>query len=498
MKILSAAQIKLCDEATISSEKMSSIDLMERAATACTNWLMQFFSPNTPLIVLCGCGNNGGDGLAIARILYQKGYSVKAYLLSIDEKKSNDCSFNYQRAVALGIVEIIEKDNFLSNLPTNIIIIDAIFGIGLNRPLNEWIGRFIQRINELYNIKIAIDIPSGLSADYIPQKDDPIFHADYTLTFEMKKRTMFHPEAAMHCGNIDIINIGLNKSFIQNTPTIYQTIEKKLIKEIIKPRNPFGHKGAFGNAMLIAGSHGMNGAAVLASKACLKSGVGKLTTLIPECGYSILQTSVPEAMCLVNGDHQIQHFKNWEKADAIGIGPGLGTSEKTLAALSQFLEQYKKPIVIDADALNLISRKKELLHLIPKGSILTPHVKEFERLFGSSNDSMARLELARMQAMKLNCVIVLKGKHSVVISPEGECWYNTTGNNGMATAGSGDVLTGMITSFLAQGYQSLQAALLGVFIHGMSGDLALQTETEETLLASDIINNLNQAFKSIR
>lgn len=498
MKIFSAAQIKDGDRFTISAEKITSIDLMERAATACSNWLMQFFSPNTPIIILCGSGNNGGDGLAIARLLHQKGYSIKAYLLSNDDNYSTDCEFNYKRAASLGIVEIIKKDNFLSNLPTNIVIVDAIFGIGLNRPVNGWLGEFLNRINELYNIKIAIDIPSGLGADFLPQNSDPIFQADYTLTFEIKKRTMFHPEAAPYLGVVNVLNIGLNQNFIQNTSSIFQTIEKSLINKTIKSRNPFSHKGDFGNAMLIAGAHGMIGAAVLASKACLKTGVGKLTTLTPECGYSILQTSVPEAMCLVNGDHQIQHFKNWEKADAIGIGPGLGTSEKTLAALSQFLEQYKKPIVIDADALNLISRKKELLHLIPKGSILTPHVKEFERLFGSSNDSMARLELARMQAMKLNCVIVLKGKHSVVISPEGECWYNTTGNNGMATAGSGDVLTGMITSFLAQGYHSLQASLIGVFMHGLAGDIALQTETEETLVASDIINNLNQAFKSIR
>jgi hydroxyethylthiazole kinase-like uncharacterized protein yjeF len=499
MKIFSASQIKACDAYTIHASGISSHDLMERAATACVTWIGRRFSSDTVFIVLCGTGNNGGDGLAITRMLNQQGYVAKAFLLQIKPELSVDCQKNLHLLQNMdeSLVQILQPDTFITDIPQHIVIIDAILGTGLNREPDDWVRSFIAHINEMPNRKLAIDIPSGMPADMIPEHPEHILKVDDTLSFQFYKRSFLHPETGKSCGNLHIIDIGLNDTFIQATHSSYSIVDEELAASLYMKRKPFSHKGTYGTAFIVGGSYGMIGAASLTVKAAYRAGAGKVRALIPECGYNILQTSVPEAMCITQGDKYIGRICEWETAQAIGIGPGLGTRNETARALADFIEKCKQPVVFDADALNILGAQPELLHKLPTHSILTPHPKEFERLFGPTGNSMQALELARTKAMKFNIYIVLKGQYTAIVSPDGECRYNVNGNTGMATGGSGDVLTGIITGLLAQGYAPFDAATLGVYLHGLAGSKAAEVLSEESLIAGDIIDYLGKAFKQV-
>jgi ADP-dependent NAD(P)H-hydrate dehydratase / NAD(P)H-hydrate epimerase len=499
MKIFSASQIQACDAYTIHSNGISSVDLMERAATACVDYIKDHYTTGTLFVVLCGTGNNGGDGLAITRLLHKEGYGAKAFLLMMNDTLSHDCQVNYERLVMIDktLVETLQMGTFIADIPPNIVVIDAILGTGITRPPKGWLADFIQGINQLPNTKIAIDLPSGLPADNVPDSGSAVIMANDTLSFQFYKRSFFHPEAEAFRGNIHILDIGLNATFIAGTHTHYNTIDRDTILSIYHPRPPFAHKGNFGNAWLVGGSYGKMGAVVLAAQAALRAGAGIVTGLIPECGYTILQTAFPEALCQTNGDEHITAIEGWEDAHAIGIGPGLGMHEDTASAFAEFIDTCKMPVVLDADALNLLAKHQDLLNKIPADSILTPHPKEYTRLFGTSPDSMLQLEGARTHAMRYNVYIVLKGHHTAIVTPEGECWYNMTGNAGMATGGSGDVLTGIITGLLAQGYTSREAAILGVYLHGLAGDIAATVASQEAMIAGDITAYLGKAFQSL-
>jgi NAD(P)H-hydrate epimerase len=499
MKIFSAAQIRACDAYTVHSSGISSTDLMERAASKCADWITAHFSKESLFVVLCGTGNNGGDGLALTRILHHAGYGVKAFQLAISETMTRDCAINWQRLNDLdaSLLDKVAADTFITDIPENIIIIDAIFGTGLNRPLDGWTAQFINQINQLPNRRLSIDIPSGMPADTLPQDGAAIFNPGDTLSFQFYKRSFLHPETGRYAGNIHLLDIGLDPSFIRGTQTNYQIVDKETIAAFYHPREPFSHKGTFGLALLIGGSYGMMGAISLSIRGALRAGAGKVKSLVPECGYSIIQSLAPEAMCITSGKNDIEAIAGWETVDAVGIGPGMEKNKATIAAVEAFLEQYKEPLVIDAGALNIIAERNELLHKIPAGSILTPHPKEFERLFGETANSMMRLEQARTQAMRYNIVIVLKDRYTAIVTPEGECWYNITGNAGLASGGSGDVLTGIITGLLAQGYIPVQAAMLGVYLHGLSADLALEKQSMESMIAGDIVAYLGEAFKCL-
>ncbi len=497
VKIFTAAQIHACDAYTIQASAISSAELMERAANKCVTWIRDHFPKDTLFVALCGTGNNGGDGLAITRLLQQRGYGVKAFLLRLSkDNMSPDCRTNLQRLQAIDkdLATIVEPDTFITDIPAHIVIIDAILGTGLSRPTQGWVAAFINQVNHLPNKKIAIDIPSGLPADIIPDKDAAILKVQDTLSFEFYKRTFLHPESGAFAGNIHILDIGLDKVFINATHSQYKTIDQEDAKNIYRPRSPFSHKGTYGHALLVGGSYGKMGAITLSSKAALRAGAGLVTALIPGYGYHILQTANPEVMCKTNGERVIEKIEDWEHIQAIGIGPGMGTDSKTAQALAGFIDACKTPVVVDADALNLIARQPELLAKLPKGSILTPHPKEFTRLFGENTNSMIQLDHARIQAMRYNINIVLKGHHTAVITTEGECWYNMTGNAGMATGGAGDVLTGIITGLLAQGYEPHHAAMLGVYLHGLAGDIAAKEISQEALIAGDITDHLGKAF----
>lgn len=495
MKIFSAPQIRACDTYTIHASGIASYDLMERAAGKCVEWINGHLPADAVFIVLCGSGNNGGDGLAITRLLHRQGYGVKAFLLRLGDELTADCRRNFERLTTIDkdLVEILQPGSLVADVPENVVIIDALLGTGLNRPAEGWVADFIRHINDLPNTVVAIDIPSGMPADNIPLKDAAIIHATHTLSFQLYKRSFLHTETGMHTGEVHILDIGLSPAFIASTHSNYYLSELQEMKAIYKTRKQFTHKGDYGLVHIIAGSKGMMGAAVLAVKAALRSGAGKVKAVIPECGNDIMQVSVPEAMVQVCGETCISRIRDWQDA-TVGIGPGLGTAEGTSKGFADFIASCKEPLVIDADGLNLLSMHPDLLHKLPAETVLTPHPKEFERLFGNSKDSMQRVELARTQAMKYNICIVLKGRYTAVVTPEGECWYNPTGNAGMATGGSGDVLTGIITSLMAQGYAPVDAAKFGVYIHGLAGDYAAAKHSQESMIAGDIVDNLGKAF----
>ncbi len=500
MKILSAAQIRRLDAYTIQHEPIASIDLMERASQTFANWFTErFLDEDQPLLIFCGIGNNGGDGLAVARLLYHRFYDSRLYLCKISNKVSPDFQANLDRLPPREAipVNIIKKKAPFPEIPENAVIIDAIFGSGLNRPVSGYWGRLLAYLNQRPNVKISIDIPSGLFADRHSQ--ETVFQADYTFSFELPKLAFLFPENQNYVGKWMIGSIGLHPDFIQKTPTPYYYLDQQMAAGLLRSRKKYDHKGTFGHALLLMGSYGKIGAAVLAARACLRAGVGLLSVHAPKCAYEILQISVPEAMISVDKDSRfLSEIPPLNPYRAIGVGCGLGQKKKVKKALKALLKKANRPLVLDADALNIIAKSPKLKKRIPPGSILTPHPKDFERLFGQSENDFARNELQRQKARELGVVLILKGANTCIASPRGDAYFNSTGNPGMATAGAGDVLSGIITALLAQAYEPLEAALLGVFLHGLAGDLAALEQGYESLLAGDIIDYLGKAFNFLR
>jgi ADP-dependent NAD(P)H-hydrate dehydratase / NAD(P)H-hydrate epimerase len=496
IKIVSSAQTKELDQYTIEHEPIASIDLMERACRAFVKWFVERYDVSHPVGIVCGTGNNGGDGLGIARMLHDFNYPVKVWIVRGTATETSDFKTNLMRIEnEIPVSEItaqVSPDLFL-DCP---IIIDAIFGSGLTRPVEGIYADVINGLNQTNAIKISVDIPSGMFAD--KHSEGIVFNADHTISFQFPKLAFVMSENNQRTGEWHLVDIGLSKKKSKEIITPYFLTSLKAVRGILKPRGKFDHKGKFGHALLIAGSTGKMGACVLAARAAMRSGVGLLTVHIPKSGYVIVQSAVPEAMALI--DSSTDHFSDdveEEKFSVVGIGPGLGQHTDTHKALEKLLKKSKKPMVIDADALNIISTHPSLQSLIPEGSILTPHPKEFERLAGTWPDDFERLELLKKFSTKINSVIVLKGAYSAIACPSGNVYFNPTGNPGMATAGSGDVLTGILTGLLAQGYAAEDAACLGVFVHGLSGDIAAKDNGMNALLASDLIAFLPAAFKKL-
>lgn len=466
---------------------------MERAATQCAIHILDF-QADEEVVIFCGPGNNGGDGLAIARILWRiKGIRPRVILLT-KGNGSADYQINLKKWLAISQVEYFDAAH-----PPEMegkLIIDALFGSGLNRPLEGIYKQAVELINQSNSKIISIDIPSGLLADSSIQNNTAI-QADETLTFQCLKLAFLMPEIERYSKKITVINIHLNKTFEQEEPADWYLTEESNIRKIYQPRSRFANKGTFGYAALFAGSYGMMGAAVLSARGCLRSGVGKLACIVPEEGYTIMQSAVPEALCKVSGKYFLSEHIELDGFNVLGIGPGIGDLDEHRNLLSQIFERFRKPVVIDADALNVISQHKELLEQIPSGSIITPHPKEFDRLFGKTDNHFERCRRAIKMAGKLQINILLKGRYTLIAAPDGKGYFNATGNAGMATGGSGDVLTGMITGLLAQNYSPLHAAILGAWLHGLAGDLAAQSLSEESLIAGDLIDFLGKAFLQI-
>ncbi|RMG79257.1 MAG: NAD(P)H-hydrate dehydratase [Bacteroidetes bacterium] len=499
MKILSAAQIRELDQYTIQNEPISSLDLMERAATTCFRKILEHFPNIKNAAVFCGVGNNGGDGLVIARLLHQKNIRVQVFIIEYSPKKSPDFKINYQRLKDLNIpLQHITDENFSIDLSSYDIVIDAIFGSGLSRPVEGFTAKVIEKINLARKTVVAVDFPSGLfDEDNSSNNYKNIIKAQLTLTFQVPKLSFFFPENAPFVGKFEILDIGLSQEKIQKLKTPYHLIDESDITDMLKSRPAFAHKGNFGHALLTGGSYGMMGAMVLAAQSCVKAGAGKITALIPECGYNILQTSVPEAMCITvnNKKHLINCKIEFEKYDAIAVGCGMGKHEDSQRLLKNIIQNSDIPLIIDADALNILSLNKTWINFLPPQSILTPHKKEFERLFGKTSNSYQTIRTLKEKAVKHQIYIILKGKYSAIATPKGNIFFNPTGNPGMATGGSGDVLTGLLAGLSAQGYHPVETALTGTYIHGLAGDAALAKESEETLSATSIIEHLAVAFK---
>jgi len=499
VKLLSAAQIREWDAFTIEQEPVSSIDLMERAAAKCVDWLLSQPFANADFAIFCGKGNNGSDGLAIARMLTEKGLQVDVYILEFGKMGSPDFQTNLQRLHELPVViHFIQSEAQFPSFTDHTVIIDALYGTGLHKPLDGLSKSLVEYINNSDSAIVSIDLPSGLFAD-LSSLNNAVVKARYTLTFQVPKLAFYVAENAAYIGQLQVLDIGLSRDYYDNLPASFQTIELPLIRLIYKTRNRFTHKGNFGHSLLIGGSYGKIGAVVLSVSACLRCGSGLTSAYTPKCGYDILQMSVPEAMVMTG--ENLTNISNIDidlsRFSAIGIGPGMGTTAETQKGFLSLLAQIKQPVVLDADALNCMALHPESITKLPPLSVLTPHPKEFDRLFGSCKNDFDRIETAINQAKKNQLVLVLKGHHTLIALPDGRAFFNTTGNAGLAKGGSGDVLTGMITSFLAQGYSSEEAALLGVYLHGLAADIAIRTKAMEALLASDVIETISDAFLSI-
>ena len=386
------------------------------------------------------------------------------------------------------------------------IIVDALFGSGLSHPLDGAWAQVVDFLNSMPNEVVSIDMPGGLFADrHTP--GDAVVRATRTFSFETPKRAFFYAENAGRTGNWDFGSIGLHLDYYSKTETPFHFLTKSQATMLVRPRARFSHKGTFGHALLIIGSYGKMGAAVLAARACLRAGAGLLTVHAPRSGFLVLQTAVPEAM--YSGDRRA---KKWTEVpdvtpySAIGVGCGIGQAPETASALENLLKACSNPVagktgtkglVLDADALNLLAQHPDWWRHVPHNAILTPHPREFERLFGKSGNDFERNDLQRLKAQEHGVFIILKGAHTAIACPDGSCWFNSSGNPGMATGGTGDALTGILTGLLAQGYSPRDAALLGVFIHGLAGDLAAQEQGQEAMTAGDLTDFLGKAWRQL-
>jgi hydroxyethylthiazole kinase-like uncharacterized protein yjeF len=499
MKLLSANQIREWEANTLTQSDITEDILVERAAQQCLQYIMRNYNIDTPFVILCGVGNNGADGLALTRLLLSNGYGAKAFIIESNNTYSTVNKSNQNKLIRINasLIEYVSADALITDIPSQVIIIDAMLGIGINRPIEGWIADFIQQVNQLKNIKIAIDIPSGLTPDDVPFNNEIILKANTTLTFNSFKRSFLHTEAAQYCGIIECLNAELNPTFYKDTNTHFQTITQETIIHRIKGKNNFSHKYQNGFVQLIGGSEGKSGAIILSTLGALKSGCGIVSLTTPNQCYIPVQSQTFEAMCEIAGASHIQQINIHEKANAIGIGMGMGTHPETFNSFQQFIDECNTPCVIDADAINLLAQHEDLIHKVPQNSILTPHEKEFDRIFGTTKHSLQRAELARSMSMKYKLVIVLKGHKTIVTTPNGDCYYNTNGNVGMAKGGSGDILCGLIAGLLAQQYKAEDAALLGVFIHGLAGDLAKQDLGVLGMNAKNIADHIPFAWKKL-
>lgn len=500
MKIFTAAQIHELDNYTITHEPIKSIDLMERAAKTITRAIMDEWTDRTPMVIFAGPGNNGGDALAVARLLAEENYKVSVYLFNIHNKLSEDCAANKQRLIdskRVGHFTEVTLNFDPPELTEDMVVIDGLFGSGLNKPLIGGFASLVKYINQCPAKVVSIDIPSGLMCeDNTYNIHSNIIRADLTLTLQQKKLSMMMADCQKYIGRLRVLDIRLSKEYIDKTEANCRILEEQDVRRLLMPRDDFAHKGAMGNALIIAGSYGMAGAAVLATRACLRSGVGKVTVHTPRRNYLVMQTAVPEAVMQM--DHEETYFSESVDStdfDALGIGPGLGLVENTAIALIGQIRRTSCPIVADADALNILANHQAWMQQLPSGIITTPHPKEFDRMAGStSNNDYERLIRAQQMAEHIKGYIILKGHHSALCMPDGHIVFNATGNSGMATAGSGDVLTGILTALLARGYDKGTACQLGMYLHGLAGDLAAKEVGKESLVASDIIQFLPKAF----
>lgn len=497
MKFFPTSAIKELDAYTIEHEPVASIDLMERAACAIAKAILDRY-PGRSFAVFAGAGNNGGDGLAVARMLHNAGCGVQAWVVNPKGKLSPDCVVNLLRLQETAVAVVEVRDTFsMPSLDPDTVIIDALFGSGLNKPVCEGVyADVIYAINNSSHKVVAVDMPSGLMGENNGLGNAAVVKANVTYTLQFPKMSLLFPENTPFVGEISILDIGLSKEGIEKSASNLFFTDGKDIEPLLKHRARHAHKGNFGRALLVAGSKGMAGASVLSARATMRSGVGLLTVHVPACNNTIVQSAVPEAMTSIDSnDICFTDFIGTDKYNAVAVGPGLGQSTDSEKALLHLIENCRVPMVLDADALNILARNTEYLYRLPAGSVLTPHPGEFARLFGNTGNSYDRLHKALSYAESSGVTVIVKGAYTVVVAPDGNLFFNSTGNSGMATGGSGDVLTGIILSLSAQGYTAVDAARIGVYAHGFAGDLAEKEKGRTALVAGDIVEHLPQVWK---
>ncbi len=490
MRVLSAEQIRAADQYTIQNEPISSVDLMERASEAFVAEFVGHYGSSREVCIFCGTGNNGGDGLAIGRILLWRGYHAQIWVCGEEGKGSPDFLTNYKRLSPQP--QHLQSEEDFPALPPDAIVIDALFGSGLNRPLGGLPGALVRHLNASRCTIVSVDVASGLFIDKAVDLLAPIIRPAHTISFQVPKLAFFQPDIAGFVGEWHVVDIGLDQEFIQQQDTAYFLTESDDMRGLIPIRDRFMHKGVAGRVALWAGSQNKMGAAILAAQACLRSGVGLLWMDIPQEGNETLNVAAPEAM-LADTDELLQGPSR-ESLQVLGAGPGIGTDDKARSKLQQLLSRWDKPVVLDADAITLAAQHPDLLAAVPPQSILTPHPGEFRRLVGDWQDDYAKLELLRDFCRRHQLNLVLKGAFSAVCNSDGEVYFNPTGNPGMATGGSGDVLFGIVSGLLAQGLAPGESLRLAVYLHGLAGDIAKKYLGEHSLLATDIIHYLPNSF----
>ncbi|MGX1930618.1 NAD(P)H-hydrate dehydratase [Flagellimonas sp. 2504JD4-2] len=499
MKIFTAEQIYQADKFTIAKQQIASDELMERAALKLFEWMhSRLQGAQVTIHLFCGIGNNGGDGIALARHLHEHGYNIKVHVVNYSEKRSKDFLLNLERLKDRKIwPEFINEETSPPEITPNDIIVDAIFGIGLNRKPDEWVGKIIKHINASRAFVLSVDIPSGLPMDRMPWNMAHVVEASYVLSFQAPKLVFFLPQTGVFINQWEILDIGLDAEFMSTTESPYELVGKSAVLRMYRPRLKFSHKGTYGHSVIVGGSYGKIGAVQLACKACLLAGSGLVTAYVPECGYHSLQTAAPELMVLTDEeDEQITQIDIPFTPSTIGIGMGMGTAAETVKAFGELLKKTTAPMVIDADGLNMLAKNPKLLKDVPERSVLTPHPKELERLLGKWEDDFEKLEKAKRFTSEYGCILLIKGAHTMIVEGN-KIYINSTGNPGLATAGSGDVLMGLITGLIAQGYEPLQGAIFGVYLHGLAGDIKASKIGYEALIASGIIDNIGMAYMEL-
>lgn len=497
MKLFSKEQIYEGDKLTIERQNISSTDLMERAGSQIFNWMhVRLQGAQVPIHIFCGIGNNGGDGLVLARHLILDGYNVKTYIVNCSDKRSKDFLINYDRVknVTKKWPTLLSCDDDFPAINPEDIIVDAIFGIGLNRAVDNWISSLFIHFKSTKAFTLSIDIPSGLSTENVPEDEKSVVWAGYTLSFVTPKLVFFLPETAKYTVQWEVLDIGLDPEFLSTTISEAELIGKNEVLPLYIPREKFSHKGQFGHSLIVGGSYGKIGAVTLASRAALSTGAGLVSAFVPKCGFIPLQTAFPEAMVITDNDNEIITKIDYKiSPTVIGFGVGVGTDTKTINGFETFLKGNKTRLVVDADGINILAKKKTLLKSLAPETVLTPHPKELERLIGTWKNDFDKLEKTKAFSKKHNLIVVIKGANTITVFHD-KLYINSTGNPGMATAGCGDVLTGIITGLISQGYKPIEATIFGVYLHGKSADIAVESYGYQSLIASHIIEYLGEAF----
>ena len=471
---------------------------MERAAGQCFTFIHERLQgAPVPFRIFCGLGNNGGDGLAIARMLIEHGYVVHVYIVNFSDSRSDDFMVNYNRLQDMGNwpeqlrgtadFPIIAKDD---------IVIDGIFGIGLHKPMPDWVCELVRHINSANAFTVAIDMPSGLCTDRAPFDPEAVIYANTVLTFQCPKLVFYLPETGIYVQDVEVLDIGLDTEYLDQVEPVGIRIGKQEILRLYKPRERFAHKGTYGHVLTVGGSYGKIGSMVLSTKASLCTGAGLATAYIPKCGYTSLQVAVPEAMVITSLNTEYLDridFKDKIEPSVVAVGMGMGTDPQTQTAFLELLQNCEIPLVVDADGLNCLAKYPDGLSYLPGNSVLTPHPGELKRLLGKWTDDFDKLDKAKAFSKKYKCILVIKGANTIVVH-EDKLYCNTTGNPGMASAGMGDVLSGMISSLIAQQYDPLQAAIMGVYLHGSAADIAVRTSSYQGLTAGIVVDTIGKAF----